>query len=258
VAERDANEFTTDFGISGRGQVKGTEPSVHYQEPKLFVATTHMRDRATKVEVSKSRITLPVSRSDVGLPAVVTAEPKSRVIGVTALAGSFSFSRNSAGQTLAQTTTAADDLGGRGGTSDKMTVTGTFELPEGLDMSKPQEMQFALGNVVETIVLSPKGMGKSTRATFKVQTKSKTKSTMTSAGQMAKYSITLNAPGLSAAGFESEGVTDKPMGNALVVHGAMLLGGVTYGVEIPTSYGVKAKGTGATGALKILKPKKKK
>lgn len=256
VAERDANEFTTDFGISGRGLVKGTEPTVHYQEPKLFVATTHMRDRATKVEVSKSRITLPVSRSDVGLPPVVTAEPKSRVIGVTALSGAFNFSRNSAGQSLAQTTTAAD-LGGRGDVSDKMTVTGTFELPAGLDMSKPQEMQFALGNVVETIVLGTNGSGKSTRATFKVQTKSKTKSTMTSAGQMAKYSITLNAPGLSAAGFESEGVTNKPMGNALVVHGAMLLGGVTYGVEIPTSYGVKAKSTGSTGALKILKPKKK-
>ena len=255
AAERDANDFTTDFGISGRGLVKGTEPSVHYQEPKLFVATTHMRDKATKVEVSKARITLPVSRADVGLPPVVTAEPKSRVIGVTGVAGAFNFSRNSSGQTLALTPGTAADLGGRGDVSDKMTVTGSFEMPAGLDMSKPQEVQFALGNVVETIVLSPKGMGKSTRATLKVSTKSKTG--MTTAGQMAKYSIQLNAPGLSAAGFESEGVTDKPMGKGVVVHGAMMIGGITYAVGIPTTYGVKAKGTSTTGALKLLKSKKK-
>src|SRR5262249_50720838 len=136
-------------------------------------------------------------------------------------------------------------------TPDSVTFSGTIELPEGLDISKDatQPFAFGIGNVFDTVTLNSKGTatGKSTKAIIKTikvtYPKLKKGETKTAAGTFAKFTVTMSEVGMSADGFDTEGVTGtlrtdetgkKSVARSIQV--AMVLAGVVFQQSADVSF----------------------
>ena len=96
----------------------------------------------------KGRKTLLVSGAEVGDPPAIKTPPKSSLLTNTKLKGKFGF-------------TAPKDvlvpLAGTG--TDLVTMSASFELPEGFDTSAKQEIDLGIGNIVDIVMIDAKGKG---------------------------------------------------------------------------------------------------
>ena len=136
--------FVVTTSLSGRSAVKGVAPVMKAPSAGIFIALTEARDTGTLTLQGHARKTLPVSRRELNLPPLVTAEPLSHKLKVKQLNGSFNLASSSviagrAAGTAATTPSAAKAK------PDAVTATGTIDLPAGLDLSTPQEVQFSVG-----------------------------------------------------------------------------------------------------------------
>ena len=228
---------STDFnGIGGRSgdSQPGSTPTHQFKAgvdgPGVNVAVITVKDSSGKI-LGRGRKTIAVSSKEVSAPMKFTYDATSQSIAKPSISGSFTFNRNGTG---------ADS---RGLTKpDKVTVGGTFVMPEGVDLTQPQDFQFAIGNIIDEVTMLPNGKSKAVGALKNIQkvqitypklTKDQMKSTPTKA--TAKFALTMSNNGLSAAGFESDGITGtlntgeavkKPLTRVLQV--AMVFAGETY------------------------------
>jgi len=222
---RDAYDVSTDFGVPGRASVKGTHPVDKYEKPAIYVATTTARDTTTRETKGKARKTLPVSAAEVHAKSSITAPATNKTIVVSAIKGAFIFGRSGA----ATQATAKPDT---------VTLSGTITLPEGLNLSTPQEVHVAVGNVVDKLVLDAKG--KATGKFSKLGLKPAKKGS-----KDAKFSVQMRLANMTGEGFDTEGVTQKPKTNALKIQCALLVGGESYAIETPVQLKVDSKGVKA-------------
>jgi hypothetical protein len=180
--------------------------------------------------MGKGRKTIAVSAKEVGAPPKFTKDPLSTAITKTSIGGSFNFSRNSTGADSRAVSKP-----------DKVTVGGTFEMPEGVDLSQPQDFQFAIGNIIDEVTMQPNGKSKAVGVLKNIQKVQITYPKLphgqktTGQGAHAKFALTMSNMGLSTAGFESDGITStlntgeavkKPLTRVLQV--AMVFAGATY------------------------------
>lgn len=237
---RDAFSVYTDFGLPGVSAVRGTSPAVKVNQPGIFVATTTASELKTKVIKGKARKTVPVSRRELGLPPLVSAEPKSHTLNIALMKGEFSFgAAATAGGALTRSATGLDSL------SAKMSV----ELPAGLDMSKSQQVQIAMGNIVDTVTLDSKGRGKGRLTTFQI--KHKGRKSKTEAGDMGEFTVKMLGAGMAKHGLDTEGVVPKPKTTKLKIQCAFVIGGVAYSGDMPMDMKISSSGKSAQIAGKV-------
>ena len=229
---RAAFDVSTDFdGISSvvLNTVKGTHPVNKFTNAGIFVATSSAIDKSTNTVAGMGRKTLVISRKETGEPSLVSVPPpspsqKKFVVTMKKSTGKLGLSGAAA--------LAAPK-------PDIFTFTGSFELPEGLDVSQTQDFQIGIGNIVDHATLDAKGRGMTTgdgKTIKKVQIKypKVDKASMkTKAGQMASITVTLSTTNMVLKGFGTEGVSAKPKSNTINIQFAMLLAGVPYQFTIP-------------------------
>ncbi len=239
-------QFTasTDFDtIEGRNStVTGLTPVFKADNSNIYIATTSATDTTTNTIAGKGRKTIGMSGAEVGAPPKVKTPPKNHLITNSQTKGKFTFGK---------------PTGATKGTPDSVIFTGSFELPEGLDLSPnaTQDFQFSIGNILDSITINSKGktVGKSKMSRIKKLTITFPRlpkgQTLTTAGQTAKFSVTINQVGLSAAGFDTEGITNtyatnekslKSVKRSLQV--AMVFAGVVWQATAPVTYTLSTKG----------------
>jgi hypothetical protein len=196
----------------------------------------------------KGRKTLLVSGAEVGDPPAIKTPPKSSLLTNTKLKGKFAF-------------TAPKDvlvpLAGTG--TDLVTMSASFELPEGFDTSAKQEIDLGIGNIVDIVMIDSKGKG-TVPGPGKVVKKLQVKypklakgTTKTTAGQKATISVTMSGSNFSANGFDTEGVTNqiatteksqKSLSRSIQV--GLVVGGIPYQLSAPVSFKLSTKGDSGT------------
>ena len=126
-----------------------------------------------------------------------------------------------------------------------MSFKGTIVLPAGLDLSQPQTLSVAVGNVVDTVSLNTKGKAKvdanSLLRNVNVKYPKLPKHvTVTGAGQKATVAFTLSAPDLDSLGFAAKGISQaggsKGQSVPRTVQAAIVLGGTAYRMDIPVNF----------------------
>jgi PKD repeat protein len=242
---RATNDLETDFGIAGRSVVRGDTPVTKIPKPGIFVATSVARDRVTREKKAKVRKTLPVSRKELGLPAIVEAEPKDKTIQKVKLSGEFILGRSGASN-LAQTSDGdVPSTIRRPGISDKLAVRGMIEMPDGLDMSVPQEVQIAFGNIVDKVIIDKRGVGIGKFSRLSIKATLRKGSKLTQGGTMARFTLKMNTANMVDNGFDTEGVSAQARSNNLSIQCAMMVGGVVYAIENPVQLKVSPNGESA-------------
>ena len=198
---RDLFSISTDFdGIGGRSSsADGPRPVAKFVAPGLYVATANASNPVSLVLIGKGRKTLIVTRAETGMPPLFKTAAKKTTVNKFTLKGSFSFPDNGAASSALK--------------SDSVTLTGTVELPEGLDLTS-NDFSIGIGNIIDTVSVNAKGKPKLPSALGRIQ-KLQVKlprlakgAKNTSAGQTATFTVTLAGTGLSAAGFDTEGITN--------------------------------------------------
>jgi PKD repeat protein len=240
---RAAFEISTDFDGMTRNAVKGITPVAKAPRPGIFIATTEARDIATRSFQGHARKTLPVSRKELGLPPLVTAEPADHRIKFKQIKGSFTLPPNSVIGGRAVTTAAATAKGKS--KPDFVTASGTIELPAGLDFSQPQELQISVGNIVDKLVLDAKGKGKGQFSQIALKARVK-KGAKTTTGTFATFTVKISTAQMVNRGFDTEGVGANPKTTALKIQSAMMIGGVVYAIDTPATLKVSPAGDSAT------------
>ena len=235
---RAAFSVSTEFdGISAvQNTVAGTHVVNKFTNAGIFVATSTATEIATALKKGKARKTLVVSRRETGEAAQVDVPPTAplsitlkKMTGKLGLAGTSSTGAATAPK------------------PDIVTFTGVFELPEGLDISKSQDLSVSIGNIADQISVDAKGRGTGTSTLSrikKVQIKyPKLKATTkTPKGMKGQLSLTLLTTNMVNNGFDTEGVVAKPVSKTVNIQFAMLLAGVPYEFTIPTTLKVAPKG----------------
>jgi sugar lactone lactonase YvrE len=231
---RSSYDVSTEFSLPSRSSatISGTYAVAKLNEPSVYVANSSVCDKGTANVRGRARLTIPMSNREVGLPVNYKAEPSSYGITCTSMKGKFGFSA------------AAKAKG------DSVSLSTTVELPEGLDVSKEQELTIGIGNVLDHVIVDSHGKGKSTgdngllkQVTIKYPKVDKT--TKLTAGtpdkRIAKIGVTLNAKELTARGFDTEGVDPTMDGKPLQIQAAFVLAGVAYQTRVPASLKVTPK-----------------
>jgi PKD repeat protein len=220
--------FSTDFG-DGTSPVGGNKPRHEFDNEGIFIAKVSVEESGS--ETGKIRKQLTVSSDQVGTPRRVSDLPSSRKIAVDKVKGKFNFESVNK--------------------SDSVSVTFSIELPAGLDLSVPQPMSVAVGNITETVEVDRKGRGTAVGRFKKVSIKfpKLAKGTTTTvAGQLAKVTVSMSAADLDSSGFDTEGISPQASSAKPKIQFAMLLGGVSYSDEAEVSFKVSTKGdTGIIG-----------
>jgi hypothetical protein len=197
---RDAFTVSTDFsGTDGSlGTRGGTSPVFQFNNSGVFVATSSASDSTTNALAGKARKSLAIGDQEVGIATKYKNGPKSPKIKTGKIGGKFSFTKGTAAST---------------GKADTVTYSGSFELPEGLDLTSKPTFSFAIGNIMDSIAVDSKGKGfGSSTAGFikKIQVKYPKLpkgSTVTGAGQTATFTVTVSGVNLSGKGFDTEGIS---------------------------------------------------
>ncbi len=254
---RDAFSVSTDFqSIGGRSDaVTGTTVVHKFTDPGVYVATSTATETATQTLKGKARKTVAISSLETGTPPKFTKKPLKTVIGVTAIKGNFLFNRNSDGSTpqvLADSVAVARAASAK---PDVVTMTGSIELPEGLDLSQTQDFSFGIGNIIDQVSVTSKGKAVLPSALKRIKAlsikypKLAKGSTLTTAGQIAKFTISYSQAGLSAAGFDADGITGTLKSGetakstlSRTIQVAMTFAGQTWEVQAPVQFKVSAKG----------------
>jgi hypothetical protein len=245
---RSAFNVSTDFSGTGGslGTRAGLNPIMQFTNSGVFVATTSATDAATNTVAGKARKTLAVGDKELGKTPKYKNEPKSPKIKTGKIGGKFSFSRSGAAST---------------GKSDVVAYTGTFELPEGLDLTSKPTFAFSIGNIVDSITVDAKGKGISPSASGfikKVQVKFPKLpkgTTVTSAGQMGTFQVNIAGVDLSSKGFDTEGIQGSVLASEKSlktvprsIQIAMVFGGAAYDATADVSFKLGTGGTsGAIG-----------
>ncbi|HEY3324792.1 MAG TPA: autotransporter-associated beta strand repeat-containing protein [Planctomycetota bacterium] len=223
---RSAFDVDTDFGIAGRGPVRGTHPVAQYKNEGIFIATTTAKDIVTHEKKGRARKTVPISAREIGQPGEAKTDPPTKTIIVDSIKGNFLFGR-SGGATLAK--------------PDTLSLTGRIAIPDGVDFTKPKQVHFAVGNVVDSAVVSAKGdaAGKVSKIRIKPKkNKDKTRS--------ATFTIKLTQTDLTNKGFDTEGVNPNPKSADLRIQTAIVLGGNAYSVDVPVKLKIDKDGGSGT------------
>jgi len=232
-----AFDASTDFtDLPGRATtgVKGTKPVHQFTNTGVFVATSSGIERATNTVKGKARKTLAISRKETGEEPRVTGEPANRDITTKSLKGKFGFA---AAKTVRP---------------DQVSFSGKVTLPPGLDISKVQEFSVGVGNITDTTSVDPKGKGalpgtEGHIKKLKVKYPRLKGTTLTAGGELTQIDVTFEMPGMSAAGFDTEGVsaaatdfnTKKVAARSIQV--AMVLAGVSYEVSSKVDFKLTPK-----------------
>jgi len=235
---RAAVEFTTEFSIPGRGNkanIPGRQPVQSIDRTGVVVATATGADPASPANKMKGRKTIPVGAADLGqepdAPDTLTAAQKSMT--AKKLTGKFNFASDAA---------------------DTVSFSCELMLPAGYDLTASHELSVGIANVADRIVLDSKGKPAelSDRGLIKkVSIKyPKSKTGATTAVSVAKLDVSIVAPNLDTAGFESDGVTPDAVAN-LNLQLAVVLAGIPYTGEIPATLKVSSKKDKA--AMKLSK-----
>lgn len=238
TVNRAAVEFTTEFSIPGRGakaNIPGRQPVQNIDRSGVVVATATGADPADPTNKMKGRKTIPVGAADLGqdpdAPDTLTASQKSMV--AKKLTGKFNFVSDAA---------------------DTVSFSCELMLPAGYDLTASHELSVGIANVADRIVLDSKGKPAelSDRGLIKkVSVKyPKSKTGATTAVSVAKLDVSIVAPNLDTAGFESDGVTPNAAAN-LNLQLAVVLAGIPYTGEIPATLKVSSKKDKA--AMKLSK-----
>jgi PKD repeat protein len=243
---RSAFGVTTSFdGIGGNvGTRTGLSPTIQFINPGAFVATSTATDSGTNTVAGKGRKTIAVGNKELGLPVSYSRDPASPKIKTGKIGGKFAFSKSNAAST---------------GASDAVTYSGSFELPEGLDLTSKPTFSFAIGNIVDQTTVDSKGKGSAGTAGFikKLQfkyPKLTRGSTVTTAGQMATFQVTIGGANLSGKGFDTEGITGSvlPSEKSLKsiprsIQVAVVFAGVAYDATANVSF--KLATNGSSGSI---------
>jgi len=228
----------TDWGLgTDIPDAAGTEVRHKYDKQGIVVATTTVTDKDSGSEVGKVRKALVMDATGLGQPlGNVTAPPPpdKREMAVTKMKGKFNFK----------------DVSKR----DVVNLTYTLELPEGLDPKQPHDLTLSVGNVTETVTVNEKGRGLGTSFFRKVSVKYPRLArgqTVTTAGQTAAITLQMMSANMSAAGFDTEGITARVKAAGVLprIQVAMLVEGVGYSNDAEVEYKLSTKGD--TGAFKL-------
>ena len=211
---------------AGGGTLQGFSVGQTIAGHGLAVGTTNVLDGVGN-PINRGKIRKTVGISDVlaGDPNGL-ANPASTGFVVTSLKGKFTFNNSK---------------------SDIVAFSAQFMLPPGFTFSRSgaNEMQFSMGNVVDTVMLDAKGNSTSaSRARIKKLSVKIPKLTggVAVGGEMAKLTAQFSATGMTGAGFDTEGITsqrgDNEAGKVLTrfIQVNMLFAGVTYEVLAPVNY----------------------
>lgn len=231
---RAAFEASTDFtDVPGRSStgVRGPKPVHQFVETGVFVATSSGVEVATNTVKGKARKTLAISRKETGQEARVSGEPSSRDISTRSLKGKFLFGKTA---------------------PDSVSFSGSVLLPPGLDLSKVQEFAVGVGNITDVTTVDPKGKGtlpgiQGHIKKLKVKYPRLKDTTLTAGGETARVDVTFSMAGMSAAGFDTEGVSAEATDfNAKKVAArsiqlAFVLAGVSYEASSKVDFKLSAK-----------------
>jgi hypothetical protein len=250
---REAYSVSTDFnGLSGRvTRVDGSRPVAKLSSSGIYVAESAATETATGTRKGKARKTIVISRREVGEATSLTDNRSSAEIKMKKMKGKFSFSGQSA-LTAAMPATAR---------ADSVAFSGTIQLPAGLNITEQQDLWIAIGNIVDRITLGPKAKpvypsdkGYLKRVKVKYP---KLADSITTGDETAQLDFTLSMPGMSEAGFDTEGVSaavsgaDKtPIERKIQV--GVLLAGMSYQGSAPALFRTKvdkATNTPTSGEL---------
>jgi PKD repeat protein len=232
--------FRTDWGQpapKGPTATQGSQPRrVFTAEEEGIHVVTATAEAATGSVAGKVRKTIVVPAVDLGLP--VTIDPPAvdkRAPLVGKFKGRFNFQKLT--------------------NNDIVNLSYIITLPDRFQPAAARDITLAVGNVKETVTLDAKGRGEGAAYFKRVQVKYPRLPrgvTETSGGMTAVVKLQMKAPALSAAGFDTEGITDKA-GTADAVSRniqvAMLMEGVGYAAAANVEY--KLAKNGSTGALKL-------
>jgi sugar lactone lactonase YvrE len=227
-----STDFTDVPGRSSSG-VKGSKPVHKFVETGVFVATTHGIEVDTDTEKGKARKTIAISRKETGQDARVTSEPANRDITTKSIKGKFGFLSSAK-------------------KADSVTYSGRVSLPAGMDLSKVQEFSVGVGNITDSTTVDPKGKGtipglEGHIKKLKVKYPKLKGTTITVGGEPAQIDVTFEMNGMSAAGFDTEGVTaaatdfnfKKVAARSIQV--AMVLAGVSYEISAKADFKLSPK-----------------
>ncbi|MGD0089656.1 MAG: putative Ig domain-containing protein [Planctomycetota bacterium] len=228
AASREGETFQ--FSLPGRGiNMSGPMTGDKYTASGLYVLTVTRFD-ATGTASGKMRRTIPVSNRETGEASSVTP-PASLALSNTKVSGKFVF----------QT-----------GKSDKVQMSCALKMPGGVNMNGTFPVAVGLGNVVQTVAVT-KGKGAKIGAVtaFTISAAKLPKNKTTKGGEDAKVSLTLLKAGLSAAGFDTEGIIntkiDKKTPANRQIQVAFVIEGVSYYGTLQAQYtNAKNVGTLAT------------
>lgn len=236
---RESFDVNTGFDtIKGRQNVrKGLRPTEKFVEPGLAVATTIATDAGSTTERGKARRQIAVSSREVGQAPPFTAPPVNRTIETQSMKGKFLFSSTK---------------------PDQFTFTGTFELPEGLDVSEERTLEIGIGNVIDAVTISAKGksagptLNRISKAQIKYPKVSKD-NPLTTAGQKAKLTLTMKGVNFSSIGFDTEGIAATLRGDEVglkavprAIQTAISFAGSTWEGSIPVDFKLAKKADSGT------------
>ncbi len=190
----------------------------------LVVGSTNVLD-AVGTTIGQIRKTVGVSDTLAGVPNGL-ANPASTALSVKSLKGKFTFNQSK---------------------SDDVAFSAQFMLPPGFSFARSgaNEMQFSMGNVVDTVQLDTKGnlksasRGRITKLSVKIP---KLAQGVAVGGEPAKLTAQFSATGMTGSGFNTEGITSQrgtnETGKVLTrfIQVNMLFAGVAYEVLAPVNY----------------------
>ena len=240
------NVSTVFDNVDGRNStVTGLLPVFKANQSGVYVATSSAMDTSTNLVVGKARKTIGMSGAEVGAVPKVKNPPKNHGMSKTSIKGKFIFGKANAATS---------------GSPDSVTFSGTIELPEGLDLSpnSTQQFQFSVGNIFDSIAINAKGksvgaskLGRIKKVTLSLPHLKGT--TLTAANIFAKFQVAVSQAGMSANGFDTEGITStyaitekRVKSVKRFVQVAMVFAGVVWQTTSPVSFTLSPKADSGT------------
>ncbi|MGD0091222.1 MAG: putative Ig domain-containing protein [Planctomycetota bacterium] len=256
AANASAFTVSTAFGVAN-DSLPGTRFLKQFFAHGLYVATSVATLPATGAAQGKARKTLAIgAREAQDAPALEgILPPSTNQIGWSAIKGKFAF-------------------GPKAHAKDTVAFTGTIILPDGFNHAVDQEFWIGIGNIVDRVTVSSKGRAKSKSAlgrisalSIKYPAKTAVKKAKGSKpappANQATVNVALSMAGMSAAGFDTEGILpqllpgeEKKKSLTRNIQVLMELAGVPYEMNPPLAVDFtlsKKKDSGTISALKAVK-----
>ncbi len=252
-------EAKTEFGdIPGRETtVMGMTPVHQFVQHGIFVAKSSAINITTGTTAGIARKTVTVGSKETGEAANAVGadrlgDPPSNGILVKSIKSKFSFK-------------GANGSSERATSTDTVTFSGSILLPSGLNPAKPHEFSVGIGNIIVNAMLDAHGKGTSTGGSnllksMKVTFKGVKKGTVTKGGETAQFTLTFSTTGIVAAGFDTEGISNKstdvtPGRSAMrKIQLALLLDGTPYEFQAGVTFAISNDSAFGTISGRSAKP----